>query len=91
MQRILESWGNLVHVWRDVADLIDLTWSDLSNVHVNHVRVEAVDIEHLILVVAVNVDGVLHVEVFVGQDHVWMAVLVARSTHVVNFQISVLL
>ena len=58
--------------------------------HVNHVTVEPVDVKHLVLVVTVNINRMLYVEVFVGQYHVWVAVFVARSCHVVDFEVPVL-
>ena len=82
--------GILVEPLRDVTLSVQVLWSYLGNVHVNHVTVEPVDVKHLVLVVTVNVNRMLYVEVLVGQDHIRMAVFVARGSHVVDFEVPVL-
>ena len=82
MQGILESWGNLIHVWRDVADLIDLAWSDLSDVHIDHETVVAIDLHKLFLVQVLGVKVVLNISVLVGKNDVRVSELVAWRLHV---------
>ena len=50
-----------------------------------------INVQHLVLVVAVDIDGVLNIEDFVGQDDLWVAVLVSRGLEVVKLQIPLLL
>ena len=82
MQRILESWGNLVHVWRDVADFIDLAWSDLSDVHIDHETVVAIDLHELFLVQVFGVKVVLNINMLVGKNDIRVSKLVAWRLNV---------
>ena len=75
----------------DVALGIEVVWSDLRDMHINEVGVVRVNVQHLVLVVAVDIDGVLNIEDFVGQDDLWVAVLVSRGLEVVKLQIPLLL
>jgi hypothetical protein len=72
----------LVESLWDVALGIKVVRSDLSNVHINQVGVMSVDVHHLFLVVTVNIDWVLHIEDFVRENHIWVAMLVSWSFHV---------
>ena len=82
MQRVLESWGNLVHVWRDVADLIDLPWFDLSDVHIYHETVVAIDLHKLFLVQVLGVKVVLNISVLVWKNDVRVSELVTWRLNV---------
>ena len=73
----------LVESLWDVALSIKVVRSDLSNVHINHVRVMSVYVHHLLLVVAVNIDWVLHIEDFVRKDNIRVAMLVSWGLHVI--------
>ena len=81
----------LVEFLRDVALGIEVVWSDLRDVHINQVRVVRVNVQHLVLIVAVDVDGVLHIEDLMWQDDLWVAVLVSGGLEVVKLQIPLIL
>ena len=81
----------LVESFWDVALCIEILWSDLSNMHVNHIGVKTIDIEHLVLVITINVDWMLDMEVFVWKDYLWLAIFVSWGSHIVNFEIPVFL
>ena len=81
----------MVESFWDVAFCIEILRSDLGNMHVNHVRVKTIDIEHLVLVIAIDVDRMLDVEVLVWKDYLWLAIFVSWSSHIVNFEIPVFL
>ena len=81
----------LVESFWDVALCIEILRSDLGNVHVNHVRVKTINIEHLFLVIAINVDRMLDMEMLVWKDYLWLTIFVSWGGHVVNFEIPVFL
>ena len=59
--------------------------------HVNHIWVKAIDIEHLVFVITINVNWMLDMEMFVWKDYLWLAIFVSRGTHIINFEIPVFL
>ena len=59
--------------------------------HVNHIGVKAIDIEHLVFVITINVNWMLDMEMFVWKDYLWLAIFVSRGTHIINFEIPVFL
>ena len=59
--------------------------------HVNHIGVKTIDIEHLVLVITINVDWMLDMEMFVWKDYLWLAIFVSWGSHIVNFEIPVFL
>ena len=81
----------LVESFWDVALCIEILRSDLSNMHVNHIGVKTIDIEHLVLVITINVDWMLDMEVFVWKDHLWLSIFVSWGSHIVDFEIPVFL
>ena len=83
--------SNLVQVAWDVALLIKVLGTDLSNVHVNHVSIVTVNLHHLVLVIAIDIDVVARRNVLMWQDAAWLSELVARSLHVPDLQVTALL
>ena len=83
--------SDLVELGRDIALFVKVLRSDLSDVHVNHVSIVAVDLHHLISVASINVDVVRRADVFMRQDDLRLAVLVSRSFHVPDLQVALLL
>ncbi len=83
--------GNLVKLGWDVALLIKVLGAHLGDMHVDHVRVVAVDLHHLVLIVAIDIDVVVGANVLVGQDNVWLSVLVTGCVHVPQLQVASLL
>ena len=72
---------------RDVAFILNVVGPDLGDVQIDHELVVAIKLVQLVLVVAIDIDGVRDVDVLVGQDVRWVAVLVAWSLEVVDLQI----
>lgn len=79
MQWVLESWGNLVHMWWNVADLVNLSGSDLSDMHVDHQTIVAINLHELFLGQVFGIQIVLNVGVLVRQDDIRVSELVAWS------------
>jgi hypothetical protein len=57
--------SDLVVFGRDVALLVEVLGADLGDVHIDEVVVVAVDLNHLVLVVAIHVDVVVGAHVLV--------------------------
>jgi len=72
---------------RDVAFILNVVGPDLGDVQIDHELVVAIKLVQLVLVVAIDIDGVRDVDVLVGQDVRWVAVLVPWSLEVVDLQI----
>lgn len=49
MKWVGKSWSNLVHVWGDIAGLINNTWSNLSDMHVNQKTIVSIDFKQFVL------------------------------------------
>ena len=81
------SVGDLIVPGRDVALLVEVFGANLSDMHVNHVRVVSIDLHHLVLVLPINVDVVVGADVLVGQHAGRLSKLVAWGFHVVHFQV----
>ena len=79
----------LVESFWDVALCIKILWSNLSNMHVNHIGVKTIDIEHLLFIVTINIDWMLHMEMFVWQNYLWLTVFVSRGIHIKKLEILV--
>ena len=76
--------SNLVKLAWDVALLLKVFRSDLSDMHVNHVGIVTVNLHHLVLVIAIDIDIVARRDVLMWQDHLRLSVLIARCFHVPN-------
>ena len=83
--------GNLIMLGRDIALVDKILRSDLGDVHINKVSVVAVDLHHLIFVVAVNIDVVIGANVLVRQDDSWLSELVAGGVHVAQMEVALFL
>lgn len=59
--------------------------------HINEVRVIAIDLHHLLFVVAVNINGMLCRDMFMRKDAMGFSVRVAWSIEVVQLHIVLLL
>ena len=81
----------LVEPLGDVALGIKVVRSDLSNVHIDQVGVVSVDVHHLLLIAAIDIDWVLYIEDFVRKDHIGVTMLVSRGVHVIKLQVSLFL
>ena len=81
----------MVESFWDVALCIEVLRSYLGNMHVNHIGVKAIDIEHLVLVITINVNWMLDMEMFVWKDYLWLAIFVSGGTHIINLEIPVFL
>ena len=93
VQMVIDSllMSNLVQVAWDVALLIKVLRTDLSNMHVNHVSIVTVNLHHLVLVIAIDIDVVARRNVLMWQDAAWLSELVAGSFHVPDLQVTALL
>lgn len=83
--------SNLVVFSGDVALLVEVLRANLCNVHINHVRVVAVDLHHLLLIISVDINVMARANVLVRENDLRLSVLVARSLHVPNLKVAVLL
>ena len=83
--------SDLVQVAWDVVLLIKVLRTDLSDVHVNHVSIVTVNLHHLVLVIAIDIDVVARRNVLMWQDAAWLSELVAGSLHVPDLQVTALL
>ena len=81
----------LVEALWHIADSIKIARANLSDVHVNHQGVPAVDFKHLLRVLSIDVNVVVGVNMLVRSDSRWLSVDVSGRLHVVEAQISVLL
>lgn len=72
---------------RDVAYLINHTWSHLSDVHVDQKTVVSVDFKQLVFGQVFSLEVVLDIAMLVRQDHVRVSIFVAWGFKVINFQI----
>lgn len=80
--------GHLVVLSRNVALLLEVLGTDLSDVHVNEVGVVAVNLDHLVLIVAVDVDVVAGANMLVRQDDLRLSELVSRRLHVPHLHVA---
>ena len=83
--------SNLVQVAGDVALLVEVLRSDLCDVHVDQISIVTVNLHHLVLVIAIDIDVVARRNVLMWQDAAWLSELVARSLHVPDLQVTALL
>ena len=83
--------GDLVQVAGDVVLLVEVLGSDLCDMHVDQVGIVTVNLHHLVLVIAIDIDVVAGRDVLVRQDHARLPKLVAGSLHVPNLHVSALL
>lgn len=83
--------SSLVILGRNVALLFQVLWTNLRNMHVNHVGIVSVDLHHLVRVLAIHINVVVWTDMLVRQDNLGLAVLVAWSVHVSNLHIAGLL
>lgn len=74
--------GHLIVLRRDIALLLEVLGTHLSDMHVNEVGVVAINLKQLFLVAAIDVDVVGGADVLVRQDNLRVAVLVAWRVHV---------
>ena len=87
MKWIGKSWSNLIHVWWNVARLINNTRSNLSDVHIDQKTVISINFEQFVFSQFFGVQIMLDVTVLVGKDHVWMSVLVSWSFKIVDLKV----
>jgi hypothetical protein len=80
--------SDLIVLCGNVAFLLKVFWTNLCNMHVNHVCVVAVNFHQLFLVVAVHIDVVTWADVLMGKDILGLAVLVARSLYIPHLQVA---
>jgi hypothetical protein len=89
VQRLNEVGVYLVEMRWNVALLLDNTRTHLSNVHINHQAVVAVNLEEFVFSQILGVHEVLDVHMFVRKNHVGVSELVTRSFKVVDSQVLV--
>jgi hypothetical protein len=87
MKWVGESWSNLVHVWWDIASLINNSRSNLSDVHIDQKTVISINFEQFIFSQFLGVHIMLDITVLVGKDHIWMSVLVSWSLKIVDLKV----
>jgi len=78
---------NLVEALWNIADLIQVLWSDLRNVQISQEGVVAVELPLLLLSQTGGVDVVGGGDVFVWQNNLWLAELVTWGLHIVHGQV----
>ena len=79
-----KGWSNLVHVWWNIACLVDYAWSHLGDVHIDQKTVVSINLEKFILSQILGVNIMLDVAVLMGKDNIWMSILVSWGLKVVN-------
>ena len=83
--------SNLVQVAGDVALLVEVLRSDLCDVHVDQISIVTVNLHHLVLVIAIDINVVARRNVLMSQDDAWLSELVTRGIHVPNLHVTALL
>lgn len=81
----------LVQVAGDVALLVEVLGSDLCDVHVDQISIVTVNLHHLVLVIAIDINVVARRNVLMSQDDAWLSELVTRGIHVPNLHVTALL
>lgn len=71
----------------NVRLFVDDAWSDLRDVHVNQQTVVPVDFKEFVLSQVLDVNVVLHVHMFMRQNHVGVSVSITWSVKVMHFQV----
>ena len=84
---VFETRGYLIHMWWDVADLVDDAWSNLSDVHIDEKTVVGVDLSELVFGQVSGVEVVLDIAVLVWKDDVWMSELVSWGFEIVDLEV----
>ena len=74
-------------MWWDVADFINNTWSNLSNMHIDQKTIVSVDLEKLFFGEIFSFHIVLNIAVLMRQDNVWMSEFVSRGFEIINLKI----
>lgn len=72
---------------RDIADLVEVLGSHLTDVQINHVAIVGVDLCQFILSEIFSVEPVLDVDVLVWQDDRGVTVMIARGLSVIDLKV----
>ena len=83
--------SNLVQVAGDIALLVEVLGSDLCDMHVDQISIVTVNLHHLVLVIAIDIDVVAGRNVLMSKDDAWLSELVSRGIHVPNLHVTALL
>jgi hypothetical protein len=75
----------------DVADFIEVLWSDLTNVEINQMTVVGIDLIQLIFSEFLNIKVPLNMNVLMGKNHRWVSVSITGSLFIVDLEILLLL
>lgn len=75
----------------NITNLIQIIRTNLGDVHVNQVTIVSINFQKLVSSEILYINIVLHTDMFMGKNHLWLAMLVAWSLHVIHFQILVFL
>jgi hypothetical protein len=78
---------NLVELWWNVAQLIQVLRSYLRDVQVNQMTVVAVELVQLLFGKILSVDEPLNVDILVRKDHRRVSVSVSRGFSVVDLKV----
>lgn len=77
-------------MWWNVADFINNTWSNLSNMHIDQKTIVSVDLEKLIFREIFSIDVVLNIAVLMRQDDVWVSEFVSWGFEIINLKVLLL-
>ena len=84
-------WSDLVHVWWDVRLFLNDSWTNLSDMHVNHETVVCINFNQLFFGEISSVDVILNITMFVRQNNIRMTELVSWCLEINNSKILVFL
>lgn len=87
MEWVRETWGNLVHVWWDVADFLDDSWSNLGDMHIDEKTVVSINFNKFFLIQIFGIDIVLNITVLMWQNNIWVSVFVTWSLKIVDLKV----
>jgi len=84
---ILKLWVDLIHMGWDIALIINYTWSNLSDVHINHKTVVSINFKKFIFGQSFSLDIMLDIDVLVRKNDIWVSEFVSWCFNVENFKV----
>lgn len=71
----------------DIALIINYTWSNLSDVHINHKTVVSINFKKFIFGQSFSLDIMLDIDVLVRKNDIWVSEFVSWCFNVENFKV----
>ena len=87
MEWVTESWRNMVHVWWDIADFLDNTWSDLGDMHIDEKTVVSINLDKLFLAQIFGIHIILNITMLMWQDNIWVSIFVTWCLKIVDLKV----